>query len=914
MPFEKTAENLSQLINRVIREDPQIRASLEEVGYEGKEIYEEIAMDSESLWEVASAEIRHYDTSEQECEALRGKIVGELGAPPSEDDPKTGLATDWIAALLGLYSLGLMIWGSVKLIKNWRQALASLSTLDGWLYVGAALLPMFGLLGLEILAETMQGRRQKARRVQVETQAAEWEERAKEARSKYGLESLESRLEAQRESIEKLLLERVKRAIVAAINHRLAPSYVPLLEIKRPRGFGEVFDQRLTIQTRARERLQFMLNSMPGGSIGIAGSRGAGKTTLLKLFCGPKRVIDILNDKPVLGVLVSAPVAYEARDFILYLFSAVCQNVIEAEGGQYKFTGVPADTPPVPPADGPPWVALRPLPSLLIRIGTLLILASLLMALGLASLQPSTPRAAAPRMSPGAKPRAGAVAPKAEGGGAQSSPERAGKPQEAQKQDLEIQRPPEAPSRDSFAWRWVEQLKIDPATFLAWGIVLTVSGLMLAEFLRLGAWRTFLLSLAWLLEATLGSIPPFKRLTRRFLDSQRMKAREEFERRRFVPGREPQGDGLRVRAETWLKAIKFQQSFTSGWSGSLKLPIGLEGGVNRAVTLAQNQLSLPEVVYFLARFLEEISLTRQVIIGIDEMDKLASDELAQKFLNDIKSIFGLERCFYLISVSENAMSSFERRGLPFRDVFDSAFDDYVYVDYLNFESAMKLLEQRVVGRPIPFFGLSYCMSGGLARDLIRNFRGVLGAMDADSGQNTLSIIAKKIVTADLLAKTRATLTSAKKINLEFEVDLFIEVLYKVEASVDSDDLLVETAGQLLAAAVPQRGLPQTGVAGSAPSGDPLRGVPPAAVEGKDHESNAAELRELSEELGTYIYYAVTLRQVFNDGIQEQTLTQPPAGGHLDNLAKARQVLGVNPAITRALLKSFRNAHGLVAFP
>src|SRR5262249_39269906 len=145
----------------------------------------------------------------------------------------------------------------------------------------------------------------------------------------------------------------------------------------------------------------------------------------------------------------------------------------------------------------------------------------------------------------------------------------------------------------------------------------------------------------------------------------------------------PPENTLSAHAETWLKAIKFQQSYTSGWSGALKLPIGLEGGVNRAVTLAQNQLSLPEVVYFLTRFLEEVSHKYQVIIGIDEMDKLASDELAHQFLNEIKSIFGLEHCFYLISVSENAMSNFERRGLPFRDVFDSSFDDFVHVEHLN---------------------------------------------------------------------------------------------------------------------------------------------------------------------------------------------------------------------------------------
>src|SRR5439155_14979303 len=184
--------------------------------------------------------------------------------------------------------------------------------------------------------------------------------------------------------------ERVRQTVITAINRRLQPSYATRLEIKKPRGFGEVFDKRFTIQTPARKRLQFMLNNMPGGSIGIAGSRGAGKTTLLKLFCGPKRVIETLNDKPVLGALVSAPVAYQPRDFILYLFSTVCQDVIEAEGGKYKFPGTPADAPPTRLIDAPPLVALRPLPSLLIRVGLSLAFVSFLLAAAITSLQSST--------------------------------------------------------------------------------------------------------------------------------------------------------------------------------------------------------------------------------------------------------------------------------------------------------------------------------------------------------------------------------------------------------------------------------------------------------------------------------------------------------------------------------------------
>ena len=58
------------------------------------------------------------------------------------------------------------------------------------------------------------------------------------------------------------------------------------------------------------------------------------------------------------------------------------------------------------------------------------------------------------------------------------------------------------------------------------------------------------------------------------------------------------------------------------------------------------------------------------------------------------------------------MASFERRGLPFRDVFDSSFDEIIKVPYLGFDDVKRMLARRVLGLPAPFAGLCYCLSGG----------------------------------------------------------------------------------------------------------------------------------------------------------------------------------------------------------
>jgi hypothetical protein len=62
-------------------------------------------------------------------------------------------------------------------------------------------------------------------------------------------------------------------------------------------------------------------------AVGIAGSRGAGKSTIIDRavrneFTGPER-------KRVLGVFTTAPVRYDARDFVLHLHASVCRAVLD---------------------------------------------------------------------------------------------------------------------------------------------------------------------------------------------------------------------------------------------------------------------------------------------------------------------------------------------------------------------------------------------------------------------------------------------------------------------------------------------------------------------------------------------------------------------------------------------------------
>jgi hypothetical protein len=109
----------------------------------------------------------------------------------------------------------------------------------------------------------------------------------------------------------------------------------------------------------------------------------------------------------------------------------------------------------------------------------------------------------------------------------------------------------------------------------------------------------------------------------------------------------------------------------------------------------------------------------RIFIGVDELDKIGSPDQAEQFLNEIKGIFGVPYLYFVVSVSDDALTAFERRGLPLRDAFDSSFDEIIHVDPLDYAESRRLLYRRVIGLSEPYVALCHCLAGGLPRDLIR---------------------------------------------------------------------------------------------------------------------------------------------------------------------------------------------------
>jgi hypothetical protein len=462
----------------------------------------------------------------------------------------------------------------------------------------------------------------------------------------------------------------VQAWVTEQVNAATGRSYGTVLDYANCSGLAEVDDSAREIPTQSRERLLRLMEQMPGGAIGLSGSRGAGKTTLMRSLCRP--ATDDGTD--MLAVMVDAPVSYDARDFVLYLFARTCARVL----GPERVARLRSGGGPLRSSPGSLSMLLATTESVigfvLFAVGTCLLLLSIL------------------------------------------------------KVATELSSP------------------------LLWGGVLVGAGYLL------------------ILVANVG----------------------EYQRRRRAPGGTSRplpsasADDRDVQtAAIRLRQIWFQQSFSSGWSGGLKAPIGLEGGISGSTELAEQQLTFPEIVSMFKEFIEQVASGRQVRIGIDELDKM-DDETARCFLNEIKVVFRVPGCFFFVSISEDAMSYFERRGLPFRDVFDSSFDDIVYVPHLSFEVSRELLDRRIVDLPLPFACLLHGISGGLPRDLIRSARDLV---EMEKG-TSLRLATAELTDDALRSKASATRVVARRFQAEDHATLLVGWLERLErAGGDSEALL-----------------------------------------------------------------------------------------------------------------------------
>ncbi len=614
-----------------------------------------------------------------------------------------------------------------------------------------------------------------------------WSER-RVATSELSLPLRTKALERSEKRFRAALKEQVAVAIREVVNADIT-SFEKGFRIFDQRGLRELTDPEREVSTRSSGALKRLLTSLDSGSIGLAGPRGAGKTTLITSFAKGR---SMPFEKERTGLVVSAPVKYDAREFVLHLFSSLCKEVI-GEDGLDEMSQLS-------------WGSLgRRRRALLAQLamyvgGVLMIAAGAMLVFHRTS--------------------------------------------------------PKGPTET--------------------GGTLLILGFAVAY-------------IAFMVRGS--NDPRFARRVNAFLtwamhmDKSKSKPR---------PKRSPE----QVAGER-LEEIGFQQSVSSGVSGGLKLPLGMSLGGESATTMSRRPWSMPEAVDEFRRFASTQFEDRYLVIGIDELDKMESDEAAREFLNDVKGVFGVNGCYYLVSVSEDAMSTFERRGLPFRDVFDSSFDAIQQIRYLTLAESRLVLESRVTGLPVPFQCLCHCLAGGLPRDLIRVTRNLVDIATNPAEPDSSSLTEEKVQPPP---RTLGRLCTAL-VRAEHRGKMEAAIAASRATTGDRRDWLVQWLDKQQSGSVDPANLRDWTADLAQWSG--LREL-------IWEDDRARRAREIAVEIATFNYYAATMLEFFGLSYVDLLLRKgaknelDPLGGFaVERLGVARQHFVVSPRLAWATIDRVR---------
>ncbi|CCH32509.1 hypothetical protein ABZ816_23770 [Actinosynnema sp. NPDC047251] len=329
-------------------------------------------------------------------------------------------------------------------------------------------------------------------------------------------------------------------------------------------------------------------------------------------------------------------------------------------------------------------------------------------------------------------------------------------------------------------------------------------------------------------------------------------------------------DELAREARRRLDGLQYLETTTLTRTITAKPPAVAEFGGSHARARAGQVKTFPELVGEFRDFLTR--LARQpgasIVVCVDELDKIGSTEEAERFLNDIKAVFGVENCFFLVTVSDDALASYSRRSSTVRTAFDSAFDVVVGVRRFAVEDTRRLLVRRVARLPEPFVWLCHVLSGGLPRDLNRVVR-ELYVHYASTGRRDLAGLTRALVRSDL-----ETVVDGLSSRLADRFDGFAVRLRRHLVEARRLDMTTTALRNYRALETP--------------------------------EGTADELLMVYEQLRAYLVYAATVLHVFCDRIDKVVaVLEDTEATEVESLALARAQLAGDPVSAVAYVEDWK---------
>jgi hypothetical protein len=343
-------------------------------------------------------------------------------------------------------------------------------------------------------------------------------------------------------------------------------------------------------------------------------------------------------------------------------------------------------------------------------------------------------------------------------------------------------------------------------------------------------------------------------------------------------------DRSAIAAETrrHLEQLRYLRTYTTSWSASLTPRPFLALARGSAKERAEQPVTLPELVDGFRGYSARAAAWQQsarggegrVVIGIDEVDKIRDGDRAEAFLNDIKAIFGVPGCLYLVTLSEDAMAGFSRRTPSIRSTFDSAFDELVPVGPMTYRHSEQLLFKRITGVPRPFIALCHVLAGGLPRDLVRAARALIDVTPA-TGEMTLGETAGDVIGREVESLRQA---SIRQLAESSGPGPLLAALHDREWPGATPRQFTDAAMQMASAA---------------------RGA----------ESEAT--RQLCQDIIVSLSFYATVLDVFGAGRDRLVAClKDREYGMIDDLAAARYATRVNSGLAHRLLEQYRLKNGM----
>nr|WP_042196945.1 hypothetical protein [Kibdelosporangium sp. MJ126-NF4]CEL22644.1 hypothetical protein [Kibdelosporangium sp. MJ126-NF4]CTQ89785.1 hypothetical protein [Kibdelosporangium sp. MJ126-NF4] len=110
------------------------------------------------------------------------------------------------------------------------------------------------------------------------------------------------------------------------INAHLPGGFSTTLQIGAVPGLLRANDVSFAVRTKSMARFRRAIaRTHDSGAIGLAGPRGSGKSTLIHDYVAK---LPSTHDLRPLALVVTCPVHYEARDFVLHLHASLCRTVL----------------------------------------------------------------------------------------------------------------------------------------------------------------------------------------------------------------------------------------------------------------------------------------------------------------------------------------------------------------------------------------------------------------------------------------------------------------------------------------------------------------------------------------------------------------------------------------------------------